>query len=67
MHADIQGALAFMKRGRFVPLVHKGKTLSRKEALKVLRWADSKGYESTSQIKDEEVDKLLNYKPESHE
>lgn len=58
MHAYINGALAnFEKSWRCFE--HKGVGMSRKEVKAVLTYAKLKGYESTEQLKDEEVDSVL--------
>jgi len=61
MDGNIKGALTYMRKKRKnVPLIHKGELLSKHQTLKILKWADKQGYELVSQIKDEEVDRVLN-------
>lgn len=61
MHADIKGSLAYLKNNprRNIPFTHKGERISKIKILEILKYADSKGYESTEDLKDEEVETIL--------
>lgn len=59
MHADIQGALQKIDR-TWRLFVHKGRRMSRLEVETVLKYALEKGYKTTAELTDEEVDEVLN-------
>ena len=61
MNADVKGALMQINRS-YKAFEHKGKRMTKYQVKKVLEYADSKGYEHTGQLSDEEVDKVLNLK-----
>jgi len=60
MHADIKGALNYMKK-KPITFQHRGVNLLQGQAKKVLEYALQKGYETTEQLSDEEVDKVLEW------
>jgi len=58
MDASIQGSLNQLDRCyRFFE--HKGKSMTKKQVKSVLKYALNKGYKSTSELTDDEVDKVL--------
>ncbi len=60
MHADIKGALNYMKK-KPITFEHRGISLLQKQAKKVLEYGLQKGYETTKQLSDEEVDSVLGW------
>lgn len=58
MNADIAGALAQIDKS-WKGFEHKGKRLTKEQVIKVLEFGLSKGYKTTDQFTDEEVDNLL--------
>lgn len=61
MDASIQGALAQINRS-WKAFTHKGKPMTKEQVTKVLVYANNKGYKSTSQLSDNEIDEVLNLK-----
>jgi hypothetical protein len=61
MHASIQGALAQINRS-WKAFTHKGKPMTKEQVTKVLIYANNKGYKSTSELSDNEIDELLKTK-----
>ena len=59
MHADIQGALNQLNKS-YKAFTHKGNRMSKSDVKKVLQYALSRGYKSTSELTDSEVDDVLN-------
>lgn len=59
MHADIQGALNQINRS-YKAFTHRGKRMSKDEVKKVLQFGLKRGYTTTDQFSDEEVDLILN-------
>lgn len=62
MHADVKGCLNALKDGRnkfWRAFEHKGERMSREEVVSVLKYAESKGYETTKELSDSEVDEIL--------
>lgn len=59
MHADIQGALAQIDKS-WKAFTHKGIPMTKEQVSKVLIYANNKGYKSTSELSDAEVDKIIN-------
>ena len=59
MQADIQGALAQIDKS-WKAFTHKGIPMTKEQVTKVLIYANNKGYKSTSDLSDEEVDKIIN-------
>ena len=58
MNADIQGSLAQINRS-WKAFTHKGKPMTKEQVTKVLIYANNKGYKSTSELNDEEIDKVI--------
>lgn len=58
MHASIQGALAQINRS-WKAFTHKGKPMTKEQVTKVLIYANNKGYKSTSELTDDEIDKII--------
>ena len=58
MHASVQGALAKINKSWKV-FTHKGKPMTKEQVTKVLIYANNKGYKSTAELSDEEIDKVL--------
>lgn len=58
MHADIKGALAQLNTS-YRAFEHKGKRMTKQQVKKVLEYALEKGYKSTAQLSDNEVDSVL--------
>jgi ribulose bisphosphate carboxylase small subunit len=58
MHADLIGALEQINRS-YKTFTHRGKWLSKEQVIKVLEYGISKGYKTTAEFSDEEVDKVL--------
>lgn len=61
MHADLKGALLNINRS-YKAFEHKGEKMSKKQVKKVLEYGINKGYKSTAELTDEEVDSILNSK-----
>ena len=59
MHADLQGALNQINKS-WKAFEHKGKKMTKAQVKSVLEYGISKGYKSTSELSDKEVDELLN-------
>lgn len=58
MHADLIGALEQVNKA-YKAFEHRGQKMSKSEVIKVLKYGISKGYKSTAELNDDEVDKLL--------
>jgi len=58
MNASIQGALNQLNKS-YSAFKHKGKRMTKMQVKKVLEYGLKKGYESTNQLSDEEVDGVL--------
>ena len=58
MNADVKGALAQINDS-WKAFVHNGKPMTKPEVKAVLEYAISKGYETTAELKDDEVNTLL--------
>ena len=58
MHADLTGALEQLNRS-WKAFEHRGQKMSKDQVRKVLKYGIGKGYETTAQLADEEVDKVL--------
>jgi len=59
MQADIQGALAQIDKS-WKAFTHKGIPMTKEQVTKVLIYANNKGYKSTSELSDNEVDEIIN-------
>lgn len=58
MDADILGALQQINKS-WRAFEHKGMPMTKEEVRKVLQYGIKKGYKTTSQLTDDEVDKVL--------
>jgi hypothetical protein len=58
MHADLTGALEQLNRS-YKAFEHRGQKMSKDQVRKVLKYGIEKGYKTTAELKDEEVDKVL--------
>ena len=58
MHADLQGALSQINK-RWKAFIYNGKSLSKAQVEKVLKAGIAKGYKTTADFKENEVDELL--------
>lgn len=58
MHADIKGALAQINKS-WKAFEHKGNPMTKEQVRVVLTYANAKGYKTTAELKDEEVDNLI--------
>ena len=58
MHADLTGALEQINKV-YRAFEHKGKRMSKEQVRKVLKYGLSKGYKTTAELSDDEVDKVL--------
>lgn len=59
MDADVKGALRQINKS-WRAFVHNGKPMTKEQVFNVLTYAISKGYKSTSELTDEEVNKIIN-------
>ena len=60
MNADIKGALNQINRS-WRAFEHRGQPMTKAEVKKVLEYGLAKGYKTTDQFTDEEVDKILTH------
>lgn len=58
MHADLKGALEQINRS-YKAFEHKGRKMSKEQVRNVLKYGIEKGYKTTAELSDEEVDKVL--------
>lgn len=58
MHADIKGALAQINTS-WKAFEHKGLPMTKDQVKVVLNYANEKGYKTTKELSDEEVDNLI--------
>lgn len=58
MHADIQGALNQINTS-WQAFEHKGRQMTKKEVKAVLQYALAKGYKTTKELSDTEVDLII--------
>lgn len=58
MHADIEGALAAINTS-WRTFEHKGLPMTKNDVKKVLIYALKKGYKTTAELTDDEVDTVL--------
>lgn len=58
MHANLKGALAHLNKS-WSAFRHNGKPMTKAEVKAVLQYGISKGYESTEQLTDPEIDQVL--------
>ena len=59
MQADIQGALNQINQS-WRSFTHKDKPMTKQQVEKVLRYALKKGYKTTAELSDSEIDLLIN-------
>lgn len=60
MHADLKGALDQINKS-YKAFTHRGRFLSRADVCRVLEYGLAKGYKTTEELTDEEVDKILGW------
>jgi len=60
MNASVRGALDQINQS-YKAFTHRGKRMTKAEVKLILEYAYMKGYETTDQIKDEEIDSLLKF------
>lgn len=58
MNADVKGALSQIKKS-WMAFVHKGNPMTKSQVKAVLEYAVKKGYETTGQLTDSEVDNVI--------
>jgi hypothetical protein len=58
MHADVKGALAQIDKS-WKAFTHNDKPMTKEQVRAVLQYAIGKGYDSTGQLSDEEIDHIL--------
>ncbi len=58
MHADLAGALEQLDTS-WQAFEHKGKRMNKNEVRKILKYGLSKGYKTTAELTDDEVDKVI--------
>jgi hypothetical protein len=58
MNADIKGSLLYINRS-YKTFTHKGKSMTKEQVKAVLEYGLSKGYASTGQLSNQEVDDVL--------
>lgn len=58
MHADLVGALEQINKS-YRAFEHKGQRMTKEQVRKVLKYGISKGYKTTAELSDDEVDKIL--------
>lgn len=58
MHADLTGALEQLNRS-YKTFEHRGQKMSKEQVRKVLKYGINKGYKTTAELTDDEVDKVL--------
>lgn len=59
MHANIKGALQQINKS-YRAFEHNGKSMTKQQVKAVLEYGLSKGYETTGELTDDEVDKIIN-------
>lgn len=58
MHADIKGALAQLDTS-WKAFKHKGLPMTKNQVKVVLTYANARGYKTTEELKEDEVDNLI--------
>lgn len=58
MNADLEGALNQINKS-WRAFTHRGKPMSKEQVRKVLQYGIFKGYKSTAELSDEEVDMII--------
>jgi TolB-like protein len=59
MEADVKGALTHLRKGHPVSFEHRGKLMTRRQALAVLEFADQSAISSTNEIPDNVIDDII--------
>lgn len=62
MHADLKGALRAIEKS-WNTFEHNEKPMTKKQVIKILEYGIAKGYETTRDFKENEVDEILKQKP----
>jgi len=62
MHADLTGALEQINKA-YKAFEHRGQRMSKEQVRKVLKYGLSKGYKTTAELTDSEVDTVLGIQP----
>lgn len=65
MNADIKGALDQINKS-YRSFTHRDRFLSKSDVRKVLEYGLAKGYKTTEELMDDEVDKILGWHFEIH-
>lgn len=58
MHADVRGALAQINKS-WRTFTHKGSPMTKNQVIVVLTYANNKGYKTTAELTDLEIDNLI--------
>lgn len=58
MNASVNGALEQLERS-YKAFTHRGKAMTKEQVKAVLTYAKQVGYETTNELKDEEVDEIV--------
>ncbi len=58
MNASVKGCLAQINKS-YRAFAHRGHSMTKEQVRAVLEYAISKGYETTNELKDEEVDNII--------
>lgn len=59
MNADCKGALSAINNS-YKAFIHNNQPLTKNQVKEILEYAISKGYKHTGQLKDEEINKIIN-------
>lgn len=59
MNADCKGALSAISSS-YKAFIHNNQPLTKNQVKEILEYAISKGYKHTGQLKDEEINKIIN-------
>lgn len=62
MHADLKGALAQINKS-WKSFEHKGQPMYKHQVIAVLKYGIAKGYKTTKELTDEEVDSVISKLP----
>ena len=66
MHADLKGALRQINKS-WKAFTHRGKPMTKIQVKAVLEYGIRKGYETTKELSDEEVDAIINPRKSVHQ
>lgn len=66
MHADLKGALGQINKS-WKAFTHRGKPMTKIQVKAVLEYGIRKGYETTKELSDEEVDAIINPRKSAHQ